>query len=126
MYKISEQQFEQLVQEAVESLPETHRSKIKNMGFFVRQLPSIEQARKAGLKPGMTLFGLYEGIPLSQRNGASIVMPDMITIFQEPIENRSNDLKELRQHVKHTVWHEVAHYFGLNHKQIYDIEDKRK
>jgi predicted Zn-dependent protease with MMP-like domain len=122
MYTITQKEFEGLVQESVEALPKTHKDKITNIGFFVRDVPSQIQAQKAKLQPGNTLFGLYEGVPLSQRNGVTMLMPDTITIFQKPIESHSNSLSELRMHIKHTVWHEVAHYFGLDHAQIHNIE----
>jgi predicted Zn-dependent protease with MMP-like domain len=122
MFSVTQKQFEQLVQEAVDSLPKIHRDNIKNIAFFVRKKPSKKQSVRSNLKIGDTLFGLYEGVPLSQRNGVTMLMPDTITLFQEPIESRSRDLKELRIHIKHTIWHEVAHYFGLDHSQIHGIE----
>jgi predicted Zn-dependent protease with MMP-like domain len=66
---------------------------------------------------------LYEGIPLPRRDsGYNFVLPDIITIFKGPHEASTHDLAQLRQQVRQTVWHEVAHYFGLDHGQIHDLE----
>jgi predicted Zn-dependent protease with MMP-like domain len=71
----------------------------------------------------MTLLGLYEGVPLPQRTGGySGVAPDMITIFKRPHEMMAPDVEQMRRDVHQTVWHEVAHYFGLNHGQIHELE----
>ena len=126
MFKVSQKEFESIVKEAVENLPQTHRDKMQNIAFFVRSKPSKKQIDRSNLKPGSTLFGLYEGIPLSSRNGATSIIPDTITIFQEPIEQSSRDQHDLKRHIKHTVWHEVAHYFGLDHTRINSIEDSYK
>jgi predicted Zn-dependent protease with MMP-like domain len=71
----------------------------------------------------MTLLGLYEGIPLPSRgDGYSGVLPDVITIFKRPHEATAAGLEGLRREVHQTVWHEVAHYFGLDHGQIHSLE----
>jgi predicted Zn-dependent protease with MMP-like domain len=72
------------------------------------------------------LFGLYEGVPLPQRNGVTKLLPDKITIFKKPLEFISSDLDDLREHVRHTVWHEVAHYYGLGHKRIHELDGTMK
>jgi predicted Zn-dependent protease with MMP-like domain len=123
MYRVSEEEFQKLVHDAVDELPKVHRDKLQNIAVFVRDMPSPEQREKGRLRPDQTLLGLYEGVPLSQRGGNTKLLPDIITIFQIPIEYRVSSLDELKRQIKHTVWHEVAHYFGLDHRQIYDIED---
>ncbi len=126
MFKVSTEDFEELVHQAVDSLPKVHRDKIQNVAFFVRDLPSPEQRIKGKLRPDQTLLGLYEGVALPRRNGTLKLTPDIITIFQIPMEYHANSLEELKTQIKHTVWHEVAHYFGLDHKMIYEIEDNFK
>ena len=125
MYKISPQKFESLVHDTVDGLPKIHKDKIANVGFFVRDMPSEDQAKRSKLLPGQMLLGLYEGVPLSQRGGDLKLLPDTITLFQIPIEMSSNSLDELKKQVQNTVWHEVAHYFGLNHEMINAIENKK-
>ena len=88
-------------------------------------MPTSEQARAAKLKPGNMLLGLYEGVPLSKRGGNLKLLPDTITLFQIPIEMTSNSKEQLIGQIKNTVWHEVAHYFGLDHEKIYSIQNRQ-
>ena len=74
------------------------------------------------MRNDQTLFGLYEGIPLSRRQGMSTTLPDKITLFKLPLTQASFDLDDLREQVYHTLWHEVAHYYGLDHGQIGRLE----
>lgn len=122
MIEISTENFEKLVDKAVSSLPETHRDAIKNVGFFVMDQPSEQQLQNGDVHAGYTLLGLYEGVPLAMRQGRESTFPDRITIFQLPHEHQSNTLEELAEAVRHTVWHEVAHYFGLDHDAIAKLE----
>ena len=81
--------------------------------------PTPEQIQKLRLLPGHSLFGLYEGIPLTSRNsGYNLVLPDKITIFRLPMLNYCKDEISLKKQVHKTVWHEVAHYFGLSHEAM--------
>ncbi len=114
-----------MVQEAVRAIPKRFASHLDNVAFMVADEPSQEQLRAGGILHGhMTLLGLYEGIPLPRRNnGYSGVLPDVITVFKRPHEAMAPDIDSLRQEVHQTVWHEVAHYFGLNHGQINALED---
>lgn len=123
MHRISESEFEKLVGKAIDSLPDKYLSRIQNLVFVAENNPSPEQRLRLHLHNGQTLYGLYEGIPLTQRgNNYSMVLPDKITIFKEPLEYSSLDLDDLTERVRHTVWHEVAHYFGLDHDQIYRLD----
>lgn len=122
MIQIPTEEFEEIVNKAVERLPETHREAIKNVGFFVMDQPSDLQLQNGDVHAGYTLLGLYEGVPLAMRQGQQSTFPDRITIFQIPHEERANSLPELTEMVYHTVWHEVAHYFGLDHDAIAKLE----
>lgn len=123
MITLSEEAFNDLVSEAIDAIPKKFSENIKNLAFVVEDYPSIEQRTKLGLHSQQTLFGLYEGIPLTKRSSNyNWVLPDKITIFKKPAEAFSQNLDELREHIKHTVWHEVAHYFGLDHDQIFKLE----
>lgn len=124
MISTSDKEFEKIVGKAIDAVPEKYYKKIQNLAFVVEDEPTPEQRRKLQLHSGMTLFGLYEGIPLTRRGaGYNLVLPDKITIFKKPAEMASNTIEELTEHVKHTVWHEVAHYFGLDHDRIYELEN---
>jgi predicted Zn-dependent protease with MMP-like domain len=125
MIHVTDDEFKQMVEEAVVAIPKRFASHLDNVAFMVADEPSREQLRAGGVLHGrMTLLGLYEGIPLPKRNnGYSGVMPDVITVFKRPHEAMATDLDSLRREVHQTVWHEVAHYFGLNHGQIHALED---
>jgi predicted Zn-dependent protease with MMP-like domain len=125
MIDINNQDFELLVTQSIERLPEPYKSKINNVAFFVEPEPSLEQRQKLGLRPCQSLFGLYEGVPLTHRMGQTgNLLPDKITIFKIPHLQHANNYKELKLQVANTVWHEVAHYFGLDHRRIHQLENK--
>jgi len=125
MFIVDLDTFESLVTKSVENLPEIYRQKIDNIAFIVEEVPSAEQRVKLELANNQTLFGLYEGVPLPQRQGSLKVIPDKITIFQIPIQSSVNNLAELYDAVARTVWHEVAHYFGLDHQMIDRLNNKK-
>lgn len=122
MIHVPSAEFEVWMNEAIAGLPKDHRKAIKNVAFFVRDNPSPEQLERAGVQPGSLLLGVYEGVPLSQRQGVQPYLPDRITLFQEPIEQLCHDIGQLKEQIRHTVWHEVAHYFGLSHDDIRTLE----
>lgn len=126
MYSIETTEFEKLVESSIEQLPEPYKSKIENIAFFVEDEPNLEQRQRLGLRPCQSLFGLYEGIPLPARHGyVGNMLPDKITVFKIPHELHANTIDELKRQVFNTVWHEVAHYFGLDHKHIHELEHKQ-
>lgn len=126
MFTVSQEQFEKLVEDGINAIPKPFIDKIDNIAFLVEDEPSAQQREQLGLRCDQTLFGLYEGVPLPQRMGAVKIMPDKITIFKKPMEAYSNNLEDIKKQVIHTVWHEVAHYFGLNHDRIHELEQKTK
>jgi len=122
MIHVTDEQFADFIDDAIESLPKVHRTSIENVAIVYADEPTQEQREHQGLNEYQTLFGLYEGVPLAQRNGVTSFGPDKITIFKLPMEAQSETLEDLKEHVRHTVWHEVAHYFGLDHDQIHALE----
>jgi predicted Zn-dependent protease with MMP-like domain len=123
---ISNEQFSGLVLEAIEAIAPKYKSRLENVAFIVEDRPSEEQRIKTGLAAGQTLLGLYEGVPLPSRNGAAKILPDKITLFKEPLLAESANLAELKESIRHTIWHEIAHYFGLDHDRIYELEGREK
>lgn len=122
---MSEKQFETLVSEAIDNIPDQYQLKIKNVVFKVEETPTLEQRQKLGLRDCDALFGLYEGVPLTKRNGAvQSIVPDVITIFMHPMVEIFTDQIELKKQVFETVWHEVAHYFGLDHEMIHKAKSR--
>ena len=115
-------QFKELVGKAFESLPEPHRSEVKNLAIVVEDEPSEAQRVELKLRCDQTLLGLYQGTPLPKRQGRDMLLPDVITLFKLPLLERASDEAELYEEVRHTLWHEVAHYYGLDHSQIHKLE----
>ncbi len=125
MINITSEEFNQYASEAIDSLPAHYLDHLSNVAIVVEDEPSPEQRQKLHLVNGVTLFGLYEGIPLTNRSGNySLVLPDKITIFKRPIEASSNSLPELKEQLKRTIWHEIAHHYGLGHDRIDELESK--
>jgi predicted Zn-dependent protease with MMP-like domain len=123
MIEITNEQFDSLVETAIKSTPEPYGQKLNNIGFFVEDDPTPQQRKQLGLRPCQSLFGLYEGVPLPNRNGINgNLLPDKITIFRTPHLQFANTKNELIEQINRTVWHEIAHYFGLDHDRIYKIQ----
>jgi predicted Zn-dependent protease with MMP-like domain len=111
--------FEQLAEEALDSLPSALRDRISNVEICVEDLPGAEAAAH-GL--GSRLLGLYHGIPLTRRGDAYWgVMPDRIFLYQRNIENVCRSFEELRDLVRTTVIHEVAHHFGIDDDRLDEL-----
>lgn len=120
---ISDEAFDQLVTKAMNELPQEYIKGLDNVAIVYADWPDENQASKSELKPGSLLLGLYEGIPLTQRGmGYTFVLPDKITLFKVPIQMVSHTEEELFEQIKRTLWHEIAHYYGLNHHRIDELE----
>lgn len=126
MKDIDDKAFEELVAGAIDAIPPRYLDRLQNVAFIVEDDPTPEQRQKLNLRRHETLFGLYEGAPLPTRFGQTKILPDKITLFKNPMLASSRDLEELRKKVHHTVWHEVAHYFGLDHGRIDELEQNHK
>ena len=125
MTKISDKEFEKILNKAIDSIPSLYKNHLKNVAFLVEDEPSSQQCQQLNLRCNDLLFGLYEGVPLPRRNGATKLLPDKITIFKKSIELVSENLADAAEKVRHTVWHEVAHYYGLDHKRIHELENTK-
>jgi predicted Zn-dependent protease with MMP-like domain len=118
--------FDRLVEAACSRIPAQFRRRIANLAFLVEAEPSAAQLARGRVPRGNTLLGLYEGRPLPMRSVSdSFTMPDRIIIFQGPHERLARSPGELAQLVEETVWHEVAHYFGLNEREVRAAERRR-
>lgn len=123
MPEVTDEQFNDLIASSLDELPEEYTSQLNNVLITYEDVPTPEQRRKLNLRCNETLFGLYEGIPLTARgSGYNMVLPDKITIFKLPLLHAAHDAVSLKAQVKHTLWHEIAHYFGLGHDKIHAIE----
>lgn len=129
MLSVSDAEFDRMISEALDSLPEDRIKTLKNVAITYADEPDEAQRLKLKLRASQTLYGLYEGIPLTKRpaadsifGGSIIGMPDKITIFKLPIVQNARSIAEVKEQVRRTVWHEIAHYYGLDHKQIHERE----
>jgi predicted Zn-dependent protease with MMP-like domain len=117
--------FRELVDEALQSIPEEFRSALTNIAIVIEPEPTAEQLAQVDVEPPDTLLGLYEGTPLTERQWAhGNVLPDKITLFQNPIEEASDDEDDLVIAIGETLIHEIGHYFGLSEEEIEEIEER--
>ena len=111
--------FLQLVRRALDGLPSPYADWLANVDVVVERRPQSFQLRDAGLAPDELLLGLYEGVPLTERSGDyGMVLPDKVTIFQEPLEQSCATDAELVAEVRSTVLHELAHHFGISDEEL--------
>jgi|SRR3990167_73005 len=123
MTEITDGDFEKLISRALDELPKEQTKNLDNVAITFGSSPTKEQAKKLKLRGDSSLLGLYEGIPLTRRTGNySMVLPDKITIFKDEILKFAKNEAQLFAIVKHTLWHEIAHFYGLDHDQIHRIE----
>jgi len=114
--------FRQIVLQALEELPPQFRQALDNLDIEVRWRPTLAERRRAGLRPGHTLFGLYLGVPLPRRSSAySMALPDKIVIYQEPHELACQTEAELVQQVRRTMLHEIGHYLGIEEERLGEL-----
>lgn len=119
--------FERLVAEGIQAIPQKFLDKLSNVAVVVEDEPTLEQLKNNHVRRGWALFGLYEGVPQTARGSSySWVLPDKITIFQRPIESAAHTPEEIKELVKDTVWHEIAHHFGMNEGEVQTRERMRK
>jgi predicted Zn-dependent protease with MMP-like domain len=124
---MSPNEFDRLVSDAYAGLPARFRKRLKNVALIVEPEPSAAQLARGHVARGSTLLGLYEGRPLTARSVFEpFAWPDRITIFQGPHERLARSPRDLPRLVADTVWHEVAHYFGMNELQVRAAEKRRR
>lgn len=136
---MTKKEFEHLVSEAFDMVPDKFRSKVKNVALLVEDDPTPDDLRENNIPQGGTLLGLYKGVPLTERGegyGVGMTMPDTITIYRNPIvamaahESGVGELiawgeeptepmkKRIRNIVRDTIWHEIAHFFGMDEHDV--------
>lgn len=122
---MTRERFTLLVEDALRDIPRRFRDAVQNVAVIVEDAPSAALRDEMELEEDDLLFGLYQGIPLSER-GASYgnALPDRISIYQNPIEEACEDEEDIRACVAETLIHELGHYFGMTEEEIEDIERK--
>jgi predicted Zn-dependent protease with MMP-like domain len=117
--------FEKLVEKSLERLPKKFKHKLRNIMIEIEDRPASELLDDMGIESG-TLFGLYQGVPLTEREwNFGNVLPDRIIIYQEPIELAAFSSEEIEEIVLDTVVHEIGHYFGFDDRTLHEIEDEK-
>jgi len=117
--------FEKLVNEGIKAIPKRFLEKLDNVDIVIEEEPTSYQLSKLRRREDFLIFGLYEGIPQTKRWHYAQVLPDKITIFKKPIERVARSEEEVKEIVKNTVWHEIAHHFGLEEKRVREIDSRR-
>jgi predicted Zn-dependent protease with MMP-like domain len=117
--RVPREEFERLVTEAIDGLPEEFAEHLDNVEFMVEDYPSREDHAARGIEPGGLLLGVYHGVPLTKRSPfASGTLPDEITLFQRNIERISRSRREIVEQVRQTVLHEIAHHLGISDERL--------
>jgi predicted Zn-dependent protease with MMP-like domain len=117
--------FEELVGDALATIPKRFRNAIKNLAIVVEDEPSLDLLTEMEIEPPNTLLGLYQGIPLTERSWSQgNTLPDRILLFKGPIERESQSEDDLVVAIGETLIHEIGHYFGLSEEEIEDIEER--
>lgn len=118
---MTRREFEDLIQEAFDGLPEQFQHQVENVRIIVDDTDTPRTRRNVGVRAGSMLLGLYEGIPLNKRGewyGMYPVVPDTITLYQQNIESVARGEAAIRQRVREVLMHELGHYFGMTEEQI--------
>lgn len=119
MSQPEELDFEDLVMQALESLPPEIASRLENVEVIVEEEPTDDAL--AGLPSGSSLFGLYQGIPLTERGNYGNALPDKISIYKGPITRHWRKPDAIREQIRRTVIHEIGHYFGIPEDRLHEL-----
>jgi predicted Zn-dependent protease with MMP-like domain len=124
---LTDEEFDQLITRAMDELPQQYIKGLQNVAIVYADDPDEYQSKKASIGEHSLLLGLYEGIPLTKRGmNYTFVLPDKITLFKNPILAVSHTAEQLFEQIKRTLWHEIAHYYGLDHDRIHHLEHRIK
>ena len=123
--ELSDEQFDQLITRAMDELPQEYIQGLQNVAIVMADEPDEVQREKLKLRHDHLLLGLYEGVPRTARTGNEAgILPDKITLFKYPIMAVSRTDEEFFEQIKRTLWHEIAHYYGLDHDRIDYLEQR--
>jgi len=127
MFELSDERFDQLITRAMDELPQEYIRGLQNVAIVMADAPDDVQKQKLKLRHDHLLLGLYEGVPQTRRTGNEAgLLPDKITLFKYPILAVSHDEASLFEQIKRTLWHEIAHYYGLDHDRIDFLEQRSR
>ena len=119
---ISREEFEDVVERAIEMIPEIFRAQLNNITITVEDQPSKDLLREMDIPPNETLFGVFTGVPLPERSVTEPPLyPDVIIIFRKPLMAACRNFKQLEEEIATTVVHELAHYLGLSEERLEEL-----
>jgi len=122
MTHLTESQFEALVEHALADLPAEILAYMDNVAITIADWPSASELKRAKVTPPGQLLGLYEGVPLTRRGAHyNLVTPDRITLYRGPLQAACRTLPVLREQIRRTVVHEIAHHFGIDEARIREL-----
>lgn len=120
---MEKEKFEKLVEEVLARLPRKFKKYLQNIAVIVEENPSKETRTRTGTPSSSSLLGLYHGVPFKHRGPYyGNISPDVIVLYQRPIENLCFTEEEIKERVKDVLLHEIGHYFGLSEKELREIE----
>lgn len=123
--ELSDQTFDDLIARAMDELPQRYIHDMHNVAIVMSDEPDEAQRERLKLRGDQLLLGLYEGVPrIMQTGNESGLLPGKITLFKHSILAVSHDDKSLFEQIKRTLWHEIAHYYGLDHDRMATLQDK--
>ncbi|MFC1969094.1 metallopeptidase family protein [Chloroflexota bacterium] len=123
-FGMDRERFESLVATAIDNLPEEFFTRLENVDIVVSDHPTRSQMKSTGLDHNETLLGLYEGVPQTKRGSHyGLVLPDIITIFQKPIEAMCRNDDQIAVEIEKVIKHEIAHHFGISDARLRQIEN---
>jgi predicted Zn-dependent protease with MMP-like domain len=119
---MTRKEFQDVVGQALDALPETFQNAIHNLDIQVRWAPTPYERRRMRLRPGHDLFGVYLGVPLTRRtHGYSMVAPDLIVIYQRSHERHCRTREEMVEQARRTLLHEIGHYMGIDEDRLHQL-----
>ncbi len=122
MPRMTKSDFQRVVRQALDELPQVFQDALNNLDVQVRWAPTVHERRRARLRPGSDLFGLYVGIPITKRTyGYSMVLPDTILIYQRAHERHAGSETEMVEQARQTLIHEIGHYMGIDEDRLRDL-----
>lgn len=124
--ELTDDEFDRMISQAMDELPQKYIQGLTNVVVTYAENPSEEQLEKQGVRQGGLLLGLYEGIPqIARTANYQMVLPDKITLFKQPILHiAGRDMEILQAQIKRTLWHEIAHHYGLDHTAIDGLQSR--
>jgi len=122
---MDDKKFEEIVREGIKAIPKKFLEKLNNVDICIEEEPTPHQLQKLRTRKNPLILGLYEGVPQTKRQHYGQVLPDKITIFKRPIERVANSQEQIKKIVTNTVWHEIAHHFGMDEKRVRETERRR-